>query len=129
MALLSQHYGGSVPGMMKAYSSLASATNGKTSVSTSMSNKGSEILADNIPILLEDSDHGHGCNHVIYHYASQVFASLRPANRTDKLYQVENALAPLALSKMKFFFSRRIKLPHPTRIMFIVSPLSEYQPF
>ncbi|XP_033646331.1 putative methyltransferase NSUN7 [Asterias rubens] len=85
MALLSQHYGGSVPGMMKAYSSLASATNGKTSVSTSMSNKGSEILADNIPILLEDSDHGHGCNHVIYHYASQVFASLRPANRTDKL--------------------------------------------
>lgn len=85
MALLSQHYGGRVPGMMKAYSSLSSASNRKTSVPSSMNNKGSEIPSDNIPILLEDSDHGHGCNHVIYHYASQVFASLRPANRTDKL--------------------------------------------
>ncbi|XP_038055765.1 putative methyltransferase NSUN7 [Patiria miniata] len=86
MALLSQHYGGRVPGMLiKAYGSMPS-TSRKTSIPSTMSNtRGCEVAPDNIPVLPENSDHGQGCNHVIYHYASQVFGSLRPANKTDKL--------------------------------------------
>ncbi|XP_022091611.1 putative methyltransferase NSUN7 [Acanthaster planci] len=86
MALLSQHYGGRVPGMIKAHSSVPSTRRKADSIPTStMSAGGCEVTLDGIPILPENSDRGQGCNHVIYHYASQVFGSLRPAKKTDKL--------------------------------------------